>query len=347
MAFHRGRGMQFGGVHDVEASEEGIDSEFFNTLFVWNIERNRFFSLGLRRPKMGQKKNMQTVERGRRERGKAAEEDLLKNLAALEMKGGVSDIEAVASPVAKEEVQDGEPMPEKPVLWEMPHPRFNAQLAVQNDVLFIFGGTYEKGDREFTFEDMYAIDLDKLDGVKEMYRREPEDWQGSESEDSEDDEDETDGEDSAEEDEDEKAAQVARLSKRTGPTVDDKKVAETASAEAVESEAMAESDQQTSSLDDSLPHPRPFESLRDFYARTSSQWQQVLLQENESADASSNKSVKEMRKGAFERAEEKWWDCREEIRALEDEQEEAGIAEVVSLADKTAADGAGGAGRRR
>src|SRR5882757_2689323 len=34
MAFHKGRGIMFGGVHDVEESEEGIDSEFFNALLV-------------------------------------------------------------------------------------------------------------------------------------------------------------------------------------------------------------------------------------------------------------------------------------------------------------------------
>ena len=45
-------------------------------------------------------------------------------------------------------------------------------------------------------------------------------------------------------------------------------------------------------------------------------------------------------------AEEKFWDCREEIRELEDEQEEKGIGEVVSLADREGAAGPG-AGRRR
>ena len=61
-------------------------------------------------------------------------------------------------------------------------------------------------------------------------------------------------------------------------------------------------------------------------------------------------TVKEIKARAFEMSEEKWWDCREEITALEDEQEAAGIGEVVSLADKAGAGGAaaaGGAGRRR
>lgn len=60
-------------------------------------------------------------------------------------------------------------------------------------------------------------------------------------------------------------------------------------------------------------------------------------------------TIKEIKTKAFELSEEKWWDCREEISALEEEQEAAGIGEVVSLADRTAeaGTGAGGAGRRR
>ena len=57
-------------------------------------------------------------------------------------------------------------------------------------------------------------------------------------------------------------------------------------------------------------------------------------------------TIKEIKTKAFELSEEKWWDCREEITALEDEQEAAGIGEVVSLTDRGDS-GAGGAGRRR
>jgi hypothetical protein len=56
-------------------------------------------------------------------------------------------------------------------------------------------------------------------------------------------------------------------------------------------------------------------------------------------------SVKEIKTRAFEMSEEKWWDCREEITALEDEQEAAGIGEIVTLADR--AETSGGVGRRR
>lgn len=57
-------------------------------------------------------------------------------------------------------------------------------------------------------------------------------------------------------------------------------------------------------------------------------------------------TVKEIKTKAFELSEEKWWDCREEITALEEEQEAAGIGEVVSLRDKENVGGAGGLRRR-
>lgn len=347
MAHHRGRGLQFGGVHDVEESEEGIDSEFFNTLFALNIERNRYFSLALRRPRAAPKKQTQGDQRGggRRGRGKADEEDLLRNLAALEMKGAVGgdELEAQSMPDdANEEEKDA--APEKPVLWEMPHPRFNAQLAVQDDVLYIYGGTYEKGDREYTFDEMYAIDLGKLDGVKEIFRREPEDWQGSDDEedsDEEDDEEDSDADSDAEDEPTEKAARPSTPAQNAAAleTIDDTSSTTTEETASTPPSALT---------DDGLPHPRPFEPLRAFYTRTANAWQDVLLTSLKYVHSPEHKSIKELRKDAFEMAEAKWWDCREEIRVLEDEAEEAGIGEVVSLEDKNGAGaGVGGAARRR
>lgn len=191
MAYHKGRGIMFGGVHDVEESEEGMDSEFFNGLFAWNVERNRFFPLALRKPR-AQKKGGGGGgggdERvGRRGRAQAKEEELLRQLAALETGKSIEEAEDIVLEEDgdkkkkrngdDDEDEDDRPVREMPVSMEMPHPRFNAQLAVQDDVLYIYGGTFEKGDREFTFDDMYAVDLGKMDGCKEVFSRvQTEDW---------------------------------------------------------------------------------------------------------------------------------------------------------------------------
>ena len=339
MAYHKSRGISFGGVHDVENSEEGIESEFFDTLYAWNIDRNRFFQLALRKAK-GQAKK-QTAERGgRRGRGKADEEELLRNLAALETKGTIEASEAMD--IDKPEEERKAEVPEQPVLYTMPRPRFNAQLAVQDDMLYIYGGTYEAGDREFTFDEMWAIDLGKLDGVKQIFHRELDNWLGSDDEDSngEEDEDEEDEDDSDGEEEEEGPQAPA------ADRDDMESVTTTATQDETSSEAtFVDEEPQGSAQADPRPFPRPFETLRDFYARTSAEWQGLLLEELRAQEAGPNSTIKELRKEAFALAETRWWDCREEVMALEDQQEEAGIGEVVSLADKVASGGA--ATRRR
>jgi len=356
MAYHRGRGILFGGVYDVEESEEGIKSEFFNGLFAWNIERNRYFPLSLRKPRTSQRKPQANERGGRRGRGQANEDELLRNLAALEVGKSLADMDDID--VEKpNDVPAEEELPAKEVLMEFPHPRFNAQLTVQDDILFIYGGTYENGDRDYTFDEMYAIDLGKMDGVKQIFRREPENWLGSDDEDSEDEggSDESDEDDEFEDEDgdvkmvDEKPSypENAKKSKR-------KEKAEAAgeldgdATSAAPSTVFDDTPEETASATttDDLPHPRPFESRREFFQRTGNEWQELLMTSLRwKGIQPETLTVKEIKTRAFEMSEEKWWDCREEITALEDEQEAAGIGEVVTLADRGEA--TGGAGRRR
>lgn len=325
MAYHKGRGIFFGGVHDVEESEEGIDSEFFNDLLIWNIDRNRFFPLALRRPKAGGKKQNQQA-RGR-QRGKADEEELLRNLAALESKGSILHAEDVDIKMDDAVEDEPENRKEVPVRFEMPHPRFNAQLTVQEDTLYILGGTLEKKDIEITFSDLYAIDLGKLDGVKELLYEEPINWNAAaEPSDDEDDEDEDEDMESEEEGDDSMSVDTPST-----PATDLSSVRELETKEEIETEHKAQ--------EDPRPFPRPFESLRDFFARTSEEWQKLTLIKQPSGDHS-GQTVKELRKKGFSDAEDRWWDAREEIMALEDEQEAAGIGEVVNIADRQAETGA-------
>lgn len=312
MAYHKGRGILFGGVHDVEESEEGIESEFFNDLFVWNCDRNRFFPLALRRPKA------RKVPVRKREN---ADEELLRNLAALEATGSLAtESETDQLPVPAE--ADAEPAKPLVTRFEFPHGRFNAQLTVQDDTLFIFGGTFERGDKEFTFNDMYSIDLGRLDGVQEIYYEEPRNWGDLESD--------SEGDMSIDEDDDEND-----VDEGDEETLQAEPVMETEPETPAEAVETAEAP--TSAKDDARPFPRPFESLRDFFARSTNDWQTLVADQGSALAV----SVKELRTKAFRLADERWWDCREEVRALEDEQEEAGIGEVIALGDRE------GDGRRR
>ncbi|KAL9596250.1 MAG: hypothetical protein Q9219_005911 [cf. Caloplaca sp. 3 TL-2023] len=334
--YHKGRGIAFGGVHDVEESEEGINSEFFDTLFAWNIERNRFFQLALRRPRVAAKK--QTDERSAKKgRGKLDEEELLRNLAALEAKTSIEYAENMKPP-GESPPDDTLKKSAKPTVFTMPHPRFNAQLAVQEDVLYIFGGTYEHRDREYTFDEMWAIDLIKLDGVQELFKRELEDWHGSE------DNSDASGSDDEDDSEDEDVSGEGLMGVPL-PLSEPPAQSETEETLVSEPQDVLEKEKPGSAIADPRPHPRPFESLRDFFTRTSVMWQDMILEDMRKAGQLSSQSVKELRKFAFDQAETMWWDCREEITILEDEQQEAGIGEILSIADRT--HDAGGPGRRR
>ncbi|KAK4695782.1 hypothetical protein P7C71_g2039, partial [Lecanoromycetidae sp. Uapishka_2] len=334
-AYHKGRGIMFGGVHDVEESEEGIESEFFDQLFALNLERNRFFPLTLRRTKAAPRKQQADDRGAKRGRSKADEVELLRNLAALETKGAIGDLDAMYVDSVPE-LEETPVKPSKLVLNAMPHPRFNAQLAVQGDVLYIFGGTYEHGDREYTFDEMFAIDLGKLDGVQEIYRRELENGQGDEasSDTDSDDEDES-------EDEDMEGEGTAGVALPPSTTLETPVEPPPSKDDSIE----AEDEYSESMVLDTRPHPRPFETLRDFFVRTANPWQELVLEGVRNKDTAKNQSIKELRKVAFELAETKWWDCREEITAEEERQEEAGIGEVVSIADRS--NEAGSSGRRR
>ncbi|KAG5926399.1 hypothetical protein E4U42_003346 [Claviceps africana] len=354
MTWHKGRGILFGGVHDVEQSEEGMDSEFFNQLFAWNIERNRFMPLGLRRPRQQKKAASEQQRVGRRARAQANEDELLRQLAALETGASLEDADGMEiEKRTQEPAEDEKPAREMPVTMEPPHVRFNAQLTVQDDVLYIYGGTFEKGDREFTFDDLYAIDLDKLDGCKEIFSRPVEDWIESEDEEDDDDDDDEEEEEEEEDDDDDDDDDQERPGAAAPQTAGRRKkhVQEDSLETSSEAPSASTEDEDTettaTSVDDGLPHPRPFESRREFFVRTSTEWQEILMTSLRWKNIQPESlAVKEIKARAFELSEEKWWDSREEITALEEEQEAAGIQEVVSLAERGDV-GVGGGARRR
>lgn len=54
-----------------------------------------------------------------------------------------------------------------------PCPRSNSMLAVKHGMLFVYGGMFEVGDRQFTLSDLYAIDLHKMEEWKVLVEMEP------------------------------------------------------------------------------------------------------------------------------------------------------------------------------
>ncbi|KAF9369383.1 hypothetical protein CPB97_003639, partial [Podila verticillata] len=87
----------------------------------------------------------------------------------------------------------------------MPCPRYNPMLAVQKSTLFIFGGILEVRDREYTLDDFFSLNLDKMTEYICLRESEFESqlWLGESSDDEDEDEDGDDDEDDEDDDEEE------------------------------------------------------------------------------------------------------------------------------------------------
>ena len=191
-----------------------------------------------------------------------------------------------------------------PSTMELPQKRFNATLAVgMDDRLYIYGGTYEApGKREVTIDDMHVIDLGKLDGVRQLWSRTVIEEESDEEEEDEDEEDEDeDMPDEVEAEPDEPPEmQVDTSTPATNPVAEAEVTEET-----------------KSSFNPSFPQPLPFETLKAYYDRTAKEWLALTTDKSKAG-----------RRDAFVKAEGYWWECREEIREMEEQMEESGVQEV-------------------
>ncbi|XP_061450216.1 kelch domain-containing protein 4 [Rhineura floridana] len=186
------RSLLFGGVHD-EEEEEQLEGDFFNDIYFYDLAKNRWFPGQLKGPKSEKKK---------RRRGPMMED----SHAALQVEAGGEDgeregrlppgpVEIVKEVVAEDgtvmtikqvisapelEPQRSESEDEEDGVGDEassqqvePCPRSNAMLAVKHGMLFVYGGMFEVGDRQFTLNDLYAIDLHKMEEWKVLVEMDP------------------------------------------------------------------------------------------------------------------------------------------------------------------------------
>ncbi|SCU81915.1 LAMI_0B08196g1_1 [Lachancea mirantina] len=306
MVHHKGRGILFGGVYDYEETEEGLNSEFFNDLFSYQIETNRWFSVKLRPQKR------KTVFTPKSSRNKDKElEDILNDI--LQKANIVDDstedsaqIEDELRQLEKDEDSDeDEDRKEYPVTTQLPHARFNAATAVVDDTLCIFGGTWEQGERDYSINSFYNIDLNKLDGVKVIWEEISEIERAKELGEEDEDDDEEDEDDEEDGSEDELQDQMLNAE------------------ESDESDEEVEEDVEFPDPRPWLPHPKPFEALRDFYVRTGGEFLQWAISNDRYSKG------KHLKHKSFELCQERWWERREQLRIEEDKLEELGGVENV------------------
>ncbi|TFK70659.1 hypothetical protein BDN72DRAFT_958623 [Pluteus cervinus] len=133
-------------ITDEDTGGEALESVFRNDLYGYQLPgKGKWVSLTLKKPKQkgGQKKKSKPVVQN-----EGSGEDDKDESPTIQ-----SPVRAKPPPIP--EVDEDEPV--------VPLPRYNTMLSVLRNTLYIYGGIFEKGSREYTLDDFYSIQLDKMD----------------------------------------------------------------------------------------------------------------------------------------------------------------------------------------
>ncbi|KAM5138519.1 kelch domain-containing protein 4 [Mantella aurantiaca] len=261
------RSVLFGGVFD-EEEEESMEGDFFNDLYFYDQAKNRWFTGQVKGPKSERRKKRRGDKSGETQppgggdgsapSGPAEPVEIVKEIVADD--GTVMTIKQVISSQAEpasdhddsaeeeEEEEEAGPRVE-------PCPRSNAMVAVRQGLLYVYGGMFEVGDRQFTLNDLYCLDLHKMEEWRVLVEMDPKTQEWLDESDSDGEEEETGGaEGGAEEDED-------------------------------------DSEEESGDDDDDHPAVEAQEKYSDYLARTEQYWTQ-LARANLGDDAKEKKALK-------------------------------------------------------
>ncbi|XP_020571836.1 kelch domain-containing protein 4 isoform X2 [Phalaenopsis equestris] len=341
---HKKRAVLFGGVVDMEAEGDVLMSLFMNELYGFQLDTRRWYPLELRKEKSTKDKDSQlsiTYEEDENVEGfeQAVMQSGLKNLShqidnnlCLNAVSGskIHDVKVQGLGSAS----DMQATPPSEVV--RPCGRINSCMVVARDTLYVYGGMMEIKDREITLDDLYSLNLSKLDEWKCIIPASESEWleiSEDEDEDSEDeksnsgsDADETDDE---QEDEDMEPVDHAEKPIDLGSAVSILR-GEKQNIRRKVKRARIDQIRISLGLADSQRTPMPGESLKDFYKRTNTYWQMAAYEHTQHTG-------KELRKDGFDLAEARFKELKpilDELAILEAEQkaEEEENAEISSRA---------------
>lgn len=359
MCVHKRRALLFGGVVDMEV--EGGDammSLFLNELYAFQIDNHRWYPLELRKEKSTKAKIKKISEQKNNEvafddniNEEVVDVGKIENPVMEEACNMETDIDEISHHISSSvsinngglEMSSGNKQQESgsnenAVLPEVIKPcgRINSCMVVGRDTLYIYGGMMEIKDREITLDDLYALNLSKLDEWKCIIPATESEWvEASEDEDEEDDEDDSENDDNSEgsngsdeDDSDEEDFEAGNNgSRKVGDAVALIK-GEGRNLRRKEKRARIQQIRANLGLSDSQRTPMPGESLREFYKRTNLYWQMA-------AHEHTQHTGKELRKDGFDLAESRYRELKpilDELAILEAEQkaEEAEAPETSS-----------------
>lgn len=191
-----GKCYNFGGVLDTKEDEEEIEGQFGNDLHVLDLS-----SLVWRRVELN-KKNSETSKTSEIEVERIEEIKTVTNeLGFTVTVGGPT---ATSSQDLKKDKTTVEGHNKG-----FPSPRMNAGICIINKHLYLYGGIYEQGHRQYTLSDFYALDLHKLDAWKTLIANSnTQEWVGSDSEGSSSDESDSESGVSDDDDSDEDSSEM-------------------------------------------------------------------------------------------------------------------------------------------
>ncbi|KAK9049465.1 hypothetical protein SSX86_031569 [Deinandra increscens subsp. villosa] len=219
MCVHKNRSVLFGGVVDMEAEGDVLMSLFLNELYGFQLDIHRWYPLELRKEKSTKDKikkikdeetlcngpsdtsvdPMEIVTNDEDENMDCDIDDISSNMEKnIKVNGG----EVAVKSNLKTNESNSKLLTSCSTLEEVVKPcgRINASMVVGKDTLYIYGGMMEIKDQEITLDDLYALNLSKLDEWKCLIPASESEWVEA----SEDDEEEDDGdEDSEDENEEE------------------------------------------------------------------------------------------------------------------------------------------------
>ncbi|GMN56834.1 hypothetical protein TIFTF001_025955 [Ficus carica] len=362
MCVHKRRAVLFGGVVDMEAEGDVMMSLFLNELYGFQFDSRRWYPLELRKEKSTTKKLKKSSEQkgnGDDKSNSVEAEELATNEKdeKSQYDEEADDVESNIDQMLEHmttsmTVDDDGPaaksngkIPESSAKLDLPNSdlpeivkpcgRINSCMVVGRDTLYIYGGLMEVKDREVTLDDLYSLNLSKLDEWKCIIPASKSEWvEASDDEDEDEDEDADDSEDedgsdsnSDESDDDDDPEGCKDGSVQLGDAValikgEGKKLRRK------EKRARIEQIRASLGLSDSQRTPTLGESLRDFYKRTNLYWQMA-------AHEHTQHTGKELRKDGFDLAEARYRELKpilDELAVLEAEQkaEEAEAPETSS-----------------
>lgn len=350
---HKKRALLFGGVVDMEAEGDVLMSLFLNELYGFQLDTRRWYPLELRKEKSTKdkiKKNkneelsnislesstcpIEVVQYAANDKDENMDYDDAVDMECdidyissnMERNVMVDSSEvAVRSDVKTHESSSNFSMSNS-VSSEVVKPcgRINSSMVVGRDTLYIYGGMMEVRDQEISLDDLYALNLSKLDEWKCLIPASESEWVEA-SEDEEEDEDEDEDEDDSEDEDEDKSDS----DETDDDDNDDNNAKNDGVGDAVaiirgvgkklrrkEKRARIEQIRASLGLSDSQRTPVPGESLKDFYKRTNLYWQMAAYEHTEHTG-------KELRKDGFDLAVARYKELKpilDELAVLEAEQ---------------------------